>query len=257
MMKLQRMIDYAYSGCRRRYVLEYFGDTPPWERCGTCDACRAGKPLGRKNVPVTADQRLVVRKVLSCIARMKTPYSPSMVAKVLMGSQDEKIRAMRLDQLSTYGILSQNSLPELESILDEMVRAGALLRQTMTREIGGRERTYFTLSLSERGWELMRDPDIPFAMVWPADAPKTRTPPPKKVGDLQSALTDLRRRLAKAEDVPLYAVAPNRTLEDMASVRPMTRQAMLDIHGMGKERYAKYGNAFMEEIRRFCSGARD
>lgn len=255
MQKLQRMVDYAYSGCRRRYILEYFGDTPPYERCGACDACRAGRPLGRKKEAVSADQRLIVRKVLSCVARLKTPYSPSMVAKVLMGSQDEKLRMMRLHQLSTWGILSGLSQPELESIIDELVRAEALVRQSTTRNIEGRERSYMTVSLTQLGWELMREENLPFSMVWPAESSRsvrTRSRPKAQSGDLELLLKDLRKRLALAEDVPAFVIAPDRTLEEMAKLRPMTRQALLDVQGMGERRYARYGESFLEEIRRYC-----
>ena len=56
-------------------------------------------------------------------------------------------------------------------------------------------------------------------------------------------------RLARAADVPTYVVAPNRTLEDMAARRPMTRSAMLQVHGMGPERYRKFGQPFLDAMR--------
>jgi len=67
--------------------------------------------------------------------------------------------------------------------------------------------------------------------------------------DLLAALKDVRSRLAKADDVPAYVVAPNRTLEAMARDRPASKQAMLAVHGMGKERFRRYGQAFLDAVR--------
>lgn len=261
LLKLQRMVDYAYDGCRRRYILEYFGDTPPYDRCGACDACKAGRPLGRKKEAITADQRLIIRKVLACVARLRSPYAPSMVAKVLMGSQDEKLRLMKLHQLSTWGILSGMTQPEIEAIIDELVRAEALIRQSTTRSIEGRERSYMTVGLTALGWELMKDEAATFTMVWPSTASsravrgtRSRTKP-AQAGDLETTLKELRKRLATAEDVPAFVIAPDRTLEEMARLRPMTRQAMMDVQGMGDRRFARYGESFLEEIRRYCGRA--
>lgn len=264
LMKLQRMVDYAYAGCRRRYILEYFGDTPPYDRCGDCDACRAGKPLNRSSTELTSEQRLTIRKILAGVARLKDPYAPSMVARMLTGSQDDKLKKMGFDKLSTYGILSHCTQSDLEDVIDELVRAGALSRHSMTRTIEGRERSYMTVALTEEGWALMRDAERPFSMVWPQSSRSAPTTKLRKGGtkspgvsgtankNLMLVLTRLRRELAAREDVPDYVVATNRTLEEMANDKPMTRQAMLEIYGMGDKRYERFGKDFLEEIRRVC-----
>ncbi len=279
LMKLQRMVDYAYSGCRRRYILDYFGDTPPYERCGQCDACKAGRPLGRVSEPLSEEHRLVVRKILSCVARLRTPYAPPMVAKVLIGSNDEKLRSMGLDRLSTYGLLRDLTQSAVEGLIDELVRAGALNRQTMTRPIGGRERSYMTVSLTDIGNQLMRDAAHPFAMVWPVDRSASKvvtieaTPPRRsraaegraqktagaagsaagasrggRADGLLGVLQEVRRTIAAREDVPPYVVATNQTLDEMAEQRPTSRVAMLKLTGMGPKRFAAYGEEFIEAI---------
>ena len=62
-------------------------------------------------------------------------------------------------------------------------------------------------------------------------------------------LRDVRRQLAEQRNVPAYVVAPNRTLEEMARLRPTTRRGMLEVHGMGEARYQMYGKAFMDALR--------
>ncbi|HND34854.1 MAG TPA: HRDC domain-containing protein, partial [Myxococcota bacterium] len=158
-------------------------------------------------------------------------------------------------------ILSGMTQPEIEAIIDELVRAEALIRQSTTRSIEGRERSYMTVSLTALGWELMKDEAATFTMVWPSNATSravrgTRSrSKPAQAGDLEATLKDLRKRLATAEDVPAFVIAPDRTLEEMARLRPMTRQAMMDVQGMGDRRFARYGESFLEEIRRYCGRA--
>jgi len=259
--KLDRMIDYAGSGCRRRYLLEYFGERPSWDRCGTCDSCREGRemPLGPR--PLAPDEEVVVRKVLSCVARMcrsgqDQGFSASLIAKVLTGSKDRAVLAFKFDRLSTWGLLRDIAPTDVERIVDALARAGALDKDHVSRHMRGREVTYAELRLNERGRNVMfqRAPD--FLMQWPKVHVRRRPrPPPRRAGEARVAtdllvyLQEVRRKLAAAEDVPAYVVAPNRTLEDMATVRPTTRNAMLTVHGMGPVRFSRYGSPFLEAIR--------
>jgi ATP-dependent DNA helicase RecQ len=100
-------------------------------------------------------------------------------------------------------------------------------------------------------------------MVWPKL--KTRSlprPPPRRPGQPQLAsdllvyLREVRRKVCTAADVPAYVVAPNRTLEDMASLKPTTRKAMLGVHGMGEVRFSRYGTPFLEAIRAWSTSAK-
>ncbi|MBA2320207.1 MAG: RecQ family ATP-dependent DNA helicase, partial [Deltaproteobacteria bacterium] len=69
--KLDKMEGYTGPSCRRRYVVAYFGEVPPFEACGTCDACRMGDALEHEVIrPITPDEATVVLKILSCVARM-------------------------------------------------------------------------------------------------------------------------------------------------------------------------------------------
>jgi ATP-dependent DNA helicase RecQ len=202
------------------------------------------------------DEELVVRKVLSCVARMQRPFSPAMVARVLTGSREDSVTAWKFDRLSTFGILSQFTQKEVEQVIGELVRAGALDRDIVTREVGGRDRSFGAVTLTALGREVMMQRATSFAMVFPLGSKVVRTRPaagaPTVVAsDLLAELREVRAQLAKAADVPAYVVAPNRTLEDMASKRPMSRTALLSVHGMGPERARLYGDGFLDAIRRW------
>jgi len=251
--KLDRMMDYGSAPCRRRYLLEYFGESPPYERCGTCDGCRHELPLPLGPRVPDPEEEAIVRKALSCVARMKRPFSPSLIAKVLTGSRDRTVLAFQFDRLSTWGLLSNMTQAEVEALLQELVRAGALCREHVTRQVNGRERTYPELSLNEKGIRVMHQKEPGFAMVWPQVKARRRpAPPPRRVGriasDLLVYLKEIRRKLAEESGVPAYVIASNRTLEEMANRRPTTRVSMLGVHGMGPVRMARYGQPFLDAL---------
>ncbi len=255
LVKLDRMEDYVRAACRRHYLLSYFGERPPYTRCGTCDACRSGKLGPQAARSLSAEEETTVRMVLSCVGRMRGDYAPNMVARVLTGSQERVVLGMRFHRLSTYGLLSSWSVARVEAIIKELVRAGALERRYVTRAVGGRERSYGVVQLTDLGrrvmWQKAPDfqmavPDNPCAVAKPAAAPLENSRFSK---DLMSYLKDVRRQVARAADVPAYVVAPNRTLEELAAKRPVSREAMLQVHGMGDKRYKRYGKAFEDAIR--------
>ena len=259
--KLDQIVDYTGSACRRRYLLEYFGERPSWERCGTCDSCREGRELPLGPRPLAPDEEVLVRKALSCVARMgqRRPgqgFSAGLIAKVLTGSKDRGVLAFQFDRLSTWGLLKEIPPSDVERILEALARAGALRRDHVTRQMKGREITYPELSLTERGRDVMFQKAAEFEMTWPSVHTRRRPrPPPRRPGEARVAtdllvyLQEIRRKLAAAADVPAYVIAPNRTLEDMATVRPTTRQGMLTVHGMGPVRFKRYGSPFLEAIR--------
>jgi ATP-dependent DNA helicase RecQ len=255
--KLEAMLGYASAGCRRRYLIQHFGESPPWPRCGSCDGCRKGLPVLAEPERLSADQELVVRKLLSCLARMGRPFSAAMIAKVATGAADPAVRAFGFERLSTFGILRGWSAKAVGELLSSLARAGALDPVYVSRDINGMKRDFTELRLTELGVAVMKQQAPEFVMVFPArtrvtvrSAPVTLKEEHGAVNpELLGILRDLRTRLAKDGDVPAYVVAPNRTLEEMAVSRPMNRQAMLEVHGMGKERYRRYGQAFLDAVR--------
>jgi len=255
--KLDRMMGYVEAPCRRRYVVEYFGETSPFESCGTCDACRAGVRPGDAPLPLTPDQEQLVLKVLSCVARMErqrgqTGHSVDLVSKTLTGSKEKKITAFRFHELSTFGLLSTWTPAQVADVVRALVDAGALAESYVTRDVGGTRRTYKEVELSELGWQVMRREADAFAMRFPHGHKLDRAAVAAKdapSSELVAMLRDLRRQLADQKNVPAYVVAPNETLEDMARLQPRTKNAMLSVHGMGPKRFSQYGRAFLEAIR--------
>ena len=267
--KLDKMEAYTGPTCRRRYVVEYFGEKAPFDACGTCDVCREGVAPSEDPAPPTPDQEQVILKVLSCVARMerhagKAGFGVDLIAKTLVGSKERKITVWGFDQLSTYGLLAKGpsvwTTGEVGDLLSALVEAGALEEAYVTRDLNDKQVSYKEMKLTDLGWQVMRREAESFVLVFPhgrklarARTKKGRNGSvpsgPPVSSELLSMLRDLRRQLADGRNVPAYVVAPNRTLEDMARIRPVTKRAMLAVHGMGQTRFNLYGKAFLEAIR--------
>ena len=250
--KLGRMVAYAQAACRRRYLLDYFGQAPPWERCGTCDGCREGRALTHGPTALGPDEETVVRKLLANAARIERPVSAGMMARVVTGAADPAIRAFGFDRLSTFGILRAYTTGEIEQVLEALATAGAFARTPAEFEKDGRRIAYHELALTPLGREVMQQRAPDFRMAFPTlGRHKAARPVAADVpanADLLAALRDVRKRLADADDVPAYVVAPNKTLEAIAAARPVTRNALGKVHGMGPERIRKYGQAFLTAV---------
>ena len=266
--KLDKMERYTTASCRRRYVVTYFGEKPPFERCGTCDVCRSGVEATDLPRTLTPDEQGVVLKVLSCIARMerhtkKQGWGLDLVAKVATGSKAQAVLKWGFEEISTYGILAPRdggtvwTSGEVVDVIGALVAADAVQESWTTLKVRGQERTWRVVTLNERSWLLMRGTAPDFQM-WMPHAQKLLRRRPKQgqslaaagiPGDLIASLRDVRSQLATSRNVPLYVIAPNKTLEDMARLRPTTKRGMLAVHGMGQTRYHLYGKAFIEAIR--------
>lgn len=117
--RLDALIGYVNrAACRRRYVVEYFGDKRHLERCGVCDRCQSPDLQALEGEALREAQM-----ALSCVARMRGRYGRSRVVEVLQGSRALGVLSAGLDQLSTYGLLKHRSREHTLDLLDRLVRA--------------------------------------------------------------------------------------------------------------------------------------
>ena len=96
--KLDQMVRFAQlHSCRRRYLLEYFGERWDAEECGGCDVCLASEERGE------FDATEIAQKALSAVVRTGERYGAAHVTGVLVGSREKRILAAGHDELSVYG----------------------------------------------------------------------------------------------------------------------------------------------------------
>ncbi|MGZ5545343.1 MAG: DNA helicase RecQ [Limisphaerales bacterium] len=237
--QLQQIVHYAESsGCRRRSLLEYFGEAFPQENCGGCDNCLSPRD--------TFDGTIAAQKFLSCVYRITERGHPSMglnhIVTVLTGGDTDAVRKWGHEQLSTYGIGDEHKAPQWQAIGRELIRLGYLRQNT------GK---FSTVELSSEGRAALRDRRKIVLTKIIAVATKQKA---SRVGDIScdellfEKLRQLRRRLADELNVPSYIVFSDVSLRQMARYYPTESIAFSRISGVGDKKLDEFGRAFMDEI---------
>ena len=245
--QLQQMVDFCrLSTCRRRHLLQYFGETETPEACGNCDVCLAQ----RQSVDVT----LVAQKLLSAVIRTGERFGIAHVSNVLLGKNLKRVRELEHDKLSVFGIVDDYDRDGLRHVADGLVERGLLARA---------EGEYPTVNVTKSGREWLRDRQA-LAMDMRVDQPartlgrsasRGRNGGEASVPDagydtaLFEQLRALRRRLADEEGVPAFVVFGDATLKGLAAAKPTNPQEMLGVSGVGPAKLERYGKAFLAVIR--------
>lgn len=240
--KLARVIAYAdSSGCYRARILGYFGERDAAPACGFCGNCARRRKL-------SADDLLLLRKVLSGVARGGQRWGKRKVVAMLTGSLEGL--PVSLARLSTTGILASESDRIVGDWIDA-AQGGGLLSAT--------DDVYRTLSLTHAGREVMagRTTDVALTLPEPARprAKKARVSraaisPGAAEPTLIEALKEWRRCEAARRAVPAYVVLHDRTLAALAAVRPSTLAALGDVPGIGPGKLASYGRELLALLAR-------
>lgn len=223
--KLQVMTQYANTEqCLQQFILNYFGEDGP--TCGRCSNCLDT----RDSRDITID----TQKVLSCVRRMNEHFGKTLVAQVLAGSKDQKIKKFRFDVLSTYGIMKGRSKREIAELIDYLTAAGYLAAD------GGQ---YPVLKVTALGLTVLQGKEkVSRKMA----AKATKSLPVND--ELFEQLRQLRLRLAEKQGVPPFVIFSDKTLHEMCSEMPTNASELLDVKGVGESKLDKYGDQFLEVI---------
>ena len=246
MQKLNSMIDFAEAlTCRRQVLLSYFGEQLT-QACANCDICLTP--------PQQYDATLDAQKALSCVYRVGQRFGVKYVISVLRGSQTERIKRFRHDQLSTFSLGKELSELEWSSIFRQLIHQGYL-----TQDLSN----YGVLKLTARARPILKG-ECELHLARPrtikAEKAKRRTSKESKelVGHpyderLFDQLRQLRTRLARRQGVPPYVVFGDASLIHMAQLKPTDDNELLMISGVGEHKLSKYGNDFISVIKHFIN----
>jgi ATP-dependent DNA helicase RecQ len=227
--------------CRRQTLLSYFGETT--EACGNCDFCCDGAQL--------IDGTITAQKALSAIVRTGERFGTEHLANVLLGEQSEAVKKFSHDRLPTFGVGKEYDKKQWRSIFRQLHGAGVI-----TLDITG----YGSWKVTEAGRRVLRSAEKITLRTDTLKAGRKAS----RVAANSAALADgqpadaelfeaLRRRrseLAKQQRVAAYVVFADKTLIDMARRRPKTVLEMAAVHGVGEAKLARYGEDFLDVIRR-------
>ncbi len=242
LQKLSAMVDFAEAlTCRRRVLLGYFGEHLTSD-CGNCDVCL--------NSPERFDATEDAQKALSCVYRVGQRFGVKHVIDVLRGAQNERMRRLRHDQLSTFAIGSDRSEAEWGSILRQLIHRGFLVQDFSK---------YGVLKLTDRSRPLLKG-EVKLELARPRVHATPEKKRPRKLDaseqpydeDLFEKLRALRTRLAREQGVPPYVVFGDATLMHMARNKPHDPEGLLAITGVGDHKLSRYGEDFLAAINEYC-----
>lgn len=261
--KLQQMETYAQTDrCLHRFILEYFGDETEMDACPGCSSCNKDDEITRQlnaTDPLTVEQQVVIQKILSCVYRLKGRYGISVVAQVLTGSRSKKILEWGLEKLSTYHIIQEYGQDEVKRLIEAALMAG-YLKQTADQ--------YPVISITEQGVQAANHPEE-LRLRWPlipkGAAKRDERDHPVSAGrgragsktqsdfeydtSLFEVLRSVRLEIAREEQVAPFVIFHDRTLKEMARFKPVNRDQLLQIWGVGERSYARYGERFLGVVR--------
>ncbi|MFH1570770.1 MAG: RecQ family ATP-dependent DNA helicase [Gemmatimonadota bacterium] len=248
------LMRWAEGGaCRHDAILRYFGDeAETLAGCGRCDVCLT---LAEEEWD-EAEASTIVRKALCGVARVHGRFGIRTAVGLLRGADDERLQWSGLAQSPTFGTLGDRTEEWLLKLLGRCVTAGWV-------DFQGGERP--VVVLTEEGRDVIHERRPARLLLPPArEAPlpaapgRTRRQRPARgaSGDgldrlgeaIFEALRAFRLQTARAEGVPPYVVASDRSLREIARLRPDTEAELLLAHGIGPAKAGKYGTAILEVV---------
>jgi len=245
------LIRWAEGGtCRHDAILRYFDDeAETLHGCGRCDICLR---LNDADPATDADAAQLARMLLSGVARVHRRYGLKQAVRLLRGETEERLARDGLTDVATFGVLRDRPPDWLARALGRCVTAGWV---SFTAD------EYPMLVLTDEGRRVMRAerparwvPPPALATAKGKPGGRSRRAPAAAEGldaQAQSLFEALRRErveLARAQGVPAYVVAHDRTLRELAEARPRNAQELLDVPGFGARKAEKFGAAFLRVI---------
>jgi ATP-dependent DNA helicase RecQ len=240
--RLNTLLNFCESAkCRRQLLLQYFDD-PHDGGCGNCDNCL--------NPTEMFDATVAAQKALSCIYRVDQRFGIAHVVDVLLGKPTEKVERFGHDQLSTFGIGEELTDKEWKSLIRQLISAG---------HCDVHAHRYNALALNEASHQILRgELTVEARKLPPKPTRKKRVRKPRALAaemelepgdqELLDALLAWRQTKVHETGLPPYLVLQNKTLYELATVRPTTDEQLLEITGIGAAKHSRYGQALLDLI---------
>jgi ATP-dependent DNA helicase RecQ len=237
---LNAIVRYAEDEmtCRRKPLLNYFGESFQADTCSNCDNCTSA-PTQLTDITIFA------QKFLSCVKRADEKFGAGHIADILLGSKNEKVLRWEHDKLSTYGIGTELTKKQWMHIARQLLTMG-YLRQ---------EGEYHTLGLTARALEALKKRETIFGVVQEVERVRTRGRKKEEVEynhALFALLRQKRKEMADEMGVPPYVIFSDRTLIEMCSYYPQSLESLLNISGVGQVKASQFGDAFLKVIKSYC-----
>ena len=230
------------SACRRKALLHYFGEDYPETNCNNCDNCLNPKER------FDAQDHLVL--FLETMQELKGKFKPNHIVNVLVGKESNAVKQYKHNLLEVYGKGSY----EDERFWNSVIRQ-ALVFNLVAKEI----ENYGTLYMGEKGLEYLRHPepmmftrDRDFVAEDEEEAIILRQKGGGALDEgLMQMLKDLRKEIARKNNLPPFVIFQDPSLEEMSTQYPITLDELKNISGVGDGKAAKYGKPFIDLISKY------
>ena len=237
---LQETAAYAESSvCRRKSLLHYFGEEYTEDNCGNCDNCLHP----RKRIEATDELCALIETILALREKFKANY----VIKVMLGEPTTEIKSYQHDKIEEFGCEKQHDAKFLNAIINQAVIAGYVVRDI---------ENYGLLKITDQGRRFLQHP-TPFTMVEDRDFSDTSEVEMHSGAagaldqELYSILRDLRKKIARQNELPPYVIFQDPSLEAMSTTYPVTLEELQTIPGVGQGKAKRYGKEFVEVIKKY------
>jgi ATP-dependent DNA helicase RecQ len=230
--KLERMWEYASANeCRTNVVLNYFGEYKT-EPCGHCDNCI--------HQPKSKDATIIAQKALSAVIRCNQNASMNLLIDVLRGSYRAEIRDAGYDRIKTFGVGKDISFINWKIYITQLINQG-LIRIDYSDGFKLKTTPLSNACLFEN--KKVNLVDLTFAEL-EHDIPKPKQKQNKLVfeNELLKKLKVWRTELSKQKQVPAYVIFSDKVLDNIVSKKPLTKDDLLNIDGIGRVKSEQYGD---------------
>ena len=238
---LQETAAYAESSvCRRKMLLHYFGEEYPKDNCGNCDNCLHPK------VKIDATKETVI--VLRAVKALKEDFRSDYVIDFVKGRDTDDIKDHKHDLLPEFGEGEDCDIKIWNPVIRQSIIAGFLKKDV---------ENYGVLKITKGGLDFIKNP-YTFMVVKDAEFSEDDD---DEVGERQTAaldpelfamLQDLRKDTSRKLGIPPYVIFQDVSLEQMATVYPISLEELVNIPGVGVGKAHRYGKEFIALIKRHC-----
>ena len=236
---LRETADYAETSiCRRSFLLNYFGEDYTAENCGSCDNCLVPKKK--------MEAKELLLNLLEVISTLKEKFNADYIITILRGETNSDVESFHHEDLDCFGLGQDHEESTWTTVIRQALIAGYIKKDVDN---------YGLLKLTPAGKKFIKKP-ISFKIT-DSDEPEDSSSGASGAGSgestdpvLFSIMKDLRKKMGQQHDVPPYVIFQDASLEAMATLYPITMDELQNIPGVGAGKAARYGQKFLEVIRR-------
>ena len=236
---LRETADYAETSiCRRSFLLNYFGEDYTAENCGSCDNCLVPKKK--------MEAKELLLNLLEVISTLKEKFNADYIITILRGETNSDVESFHHEDLDCFGLGQDHEESTWTTVIRQALIAGYIKKDVDN---------YGLLKLTPAGRKFIKKP-VSFKIT-DSDEPEDSSSGASGAGSgestdpvLFSIMKDLRKKMGQQHDVPPYVIFQDASLEAMATLYPITMDELQNIPGVGAGKAARYGQKFLEVIRR-------